>query len=646
MTIVLRSFLLATTAVPGVLSAQIAPDIETDSDTADAQTFVVTGTRSADPLPADRIGNSVTVLDETILERRQVRQVSDVLRDVPGIAVGHVPGQTQIRIRGAEANHTLVLIDGIEVSDPFVGEFDFSGLIADEAARIEVLRGQQSAIYGSDAIGGVIQYITLTGREAPGISGRIEAGSFGTVNAAARLAGVAGAVDYALSATLNSTDGTPDARNGTRDLANDTGALSLKSTWSPSEAFRLTGVARYSRGEVETNDSDNDPSSQTFGYQIDTPGSEVESEAFYGLLRAELGLLDGRWTHALTGQFVDTSRNGFDAGMRDFGNNGQRLKGSYETTFRFNTSGVQHRLTGALDVKRDRFRNTDPSGFAFSGERGIDNLGLVAQYDALIGDHASFGASIRRDDNDRFADTTTYRLQASYRFDTGTRLRAAAGSGVKNPTFYELFGYSDGRYIGNPDLKPERSEGWEVGVEQDVADGAATLGVTYFESDLESEIFTTYPAPTFIATSANRDTVSTQSGVEAFAQMRVGKAWSVNASYTYLNAREDGVREIRRPEHMGSVAVDWRAPAEAGGVTLVARYNGETGDNAFTDPSFIPVLVRLDAYVLVNLNADVRLNDHVDLFGRIENLANEDYEDVFSFETPGRSVFIGARARF
>ena len=173
MTIVWRSFLLATTAVPGVLSAQIAPDIETDSDPADARTFVVTGTRSADPLPADRIGSSVTVLDETMLERRQVRQVSDVLRDVPGIAVGHVSGQTQIRIRGAEANHTLVLIDGIEVSDPFVGEFDFSGLIADEAARIEVLRGQQSAIYGSDAIGGVIQYITLTGREAPGISGRI-----------------------------------------------------------------------------------------------------------------------------------------------------------------------------------------------------------------------------------------------------------------------------------------------------------------------------------------------------------------------------------------------------------------------------------------------------------------------------------------
>lgn len=646
MNIVLRTLLLATAAVPGPLSAQDAYDLDFDTAVADARNIVVTGTRSTDPLLADRIGSSVTVLDQTVLERRQVREISDVLRDVPGIAVGRVPGQTQIRIRGAEANHTLVLIDGIEVSDPFVGEFDFGGLIADDVARVEVLRGQQSAIYGSDAIGGVIQYITLTGREAPGVSGRIEGGSFGTVNTTLRAAGVEGTVDYALSATLNSTDGTPGARNGTRALADDTGALSLKSTWSPSGTFRLTGVARYARTEAEFNDSDNDFASPTFGFQIDTPGNEFKNEAFYGLLRGELDLLDGRWTHAVIGQIVDTSRDGFNATGRSFGSEGQRLKASYETTLRFETTGVQHRLTGAVDVERDRFRNTDPSGFAFSGRRGIDNVGFVAQYDALIGDNASIGAAIRRDDNNRFADTTTYRVQGSYRFETGTRLRAAAGSGVKNPGFYELFGFVDGRFVGNPDLEPERSEGWEVGVEQDLAEGAATLGVTYFESKLEREIFTTFPPPTFIATPANRDTVSTQSGVEAFAQARIGNAWNVNASYTYLRAREDGVREIRRPAHTASVAVDWRAPADAGGVTLIARYNGESDDNAFIDPSFIPVRVRLDDYVLVNLNADMKLSDRIDLFGRVENLADENYEDVFSFETPGRSFIIGARARF
>ena len=219
--------LLSSVLLPAPSLAQTI-DPAADPETSNTS-IVVTGNRATDPMPLDRIGGSVTVLDEQILDRRQVREVSDVLRDVPGVAVGRVPGQIQLRLRGAEANHTLVLVDGIEVSDPYAGEFDFGTLIADEASRIEVLRGQQSAIYGSDAIGGVIQYITLDGRDAPGAVARIEAGSFGMVNGAARIAGYSGDLDYALSATLNTTDGTPGARNGTRDLANDSGAVSLKS---------------------------------------------------------------------------------------------------------------------------------------------------------------------------------------------------------------------------------------------------------------------------------------------------------------------------------------------------------------------------------------------------------------------------------
>ena len=637
----LKAALLATALCPATAFAQATLD-----EDAATETVVVTGTRSADPTPADRIGGSVTLLDREALERRQTRAVSDILRDVPGVAVGRVPGQTQVRLRGAEANQTLVLVDGIEVSDPFAGEFDFGTLPADEAARIEVLRGQQSAIYGSDAIGGVIQYITATGREVPGVSARVEGGSFGTINTAARVGGVAGDLDYALSATLNSTDGSRGARNGTRDLADDTGALSLKSTWSPVANVRLTGVARYMRTEAEFNNSDFDPASPTYGFQIDSPGVRFENEAIYGLLRGEADLLDGRWTHALTGQIADTERKGFADDDRVSGNEGQRLKGSYETTLRLGAGEVRHLLTAAVDVERERFRNTDPSGFASTGRRQVDNVGIVGQYELRLGERASVGASVRYDDNDLFADTTTYRIQGSYRFETGTRLRAAAGAGVKNPGFYELYGFDSGRFIGNPDLKPEKSEGWEVGLEQKLLDERATLGITYFDSELKDEIFTTF-SPAFIPTPGNRDTLSKQRGVEAFAQARLGAQWRIDAAYTYLRARENGVRETRRPSHTASVAVDWRAPQDRGGVTLVARYNGDTVDGAFIDPaSFSPVRVRLDDYLLVNLNADVKLTDGIGLFGRVENLGGADYEDVFSFETPGRSFFIGARARF
>lgn len=641
----LPAIIAAGFAVP--LSAQSVPLADTSSDvSADDEAIVVTGTRSAEPVRVGQSGSSISVLNAQVLEQRQTREVSDILRDVPGVAVSRIAGQTQVRLRGTEANQVLVLIDGIEVSDPFAGEFDFGTLAADLAARVEVLRGQQSALYGSDAIGGVIQYITLSGREAPGISARIEGGSFGTLNGAARIAGAAGTVDYALSGTLNTTDGTPNARDGTRDLSNDQGELSGKANWQLAPNVRLGTVLRYSRVEGEFNDSDNDPTSPTFGLIVDTPGNRFVNEAIYGLVRGELDLFEGRWTHAVVAQFADTSRDGYNENDRTFGNTGQRLKGSYETTVRLGTDRVRHDLTLAVDAERERFRNTDPSSFAFTGRRKTDNLGIVGQYTLAISDNAGFGAAVRRDVNSRFADTTTYRLQGSYRLDSGTRLKAAVGSGVKNPGYYEQFGFIDGRFIGNANLKPEKSEGWEAGIEQEFGQGLGTIGATYFQSTLRDEIFTTFPPPDFIATPANRDRTSKQHGVEAYANLRPGPQWRINGAYTYLRARENDLPEVRRPSHIGSLAVTWLAPRDKGNITIVARYNGATDDLAFTDPSFIPVQVRLDEYVLVNANAEYSLGDRVALFGRIENLLNEDYEQVFSFANPGRAAFVGIKARF
>jgi len=612
-------------------------------DVTDSEDVVVTGTRGSSPVPIDTRGDAITVIDDAALQQRQVRSVSDVLRDVPGVAVSRIPGQTQVRLRGSEGNHVLVLVDGIEVSDPFAGEFDFGTLAADQAARVEVLRGQQSSLYGSDAIGGVIQYITLTGREAPGLSGRVEAGSLGTLNAAARAAGVSGDLDYALSGTINTADGTSNARTGGRDLKNDTGAASLKSTWVPLPNVRVTAVARYSRTAAEFNGTENNTRSPLFGQIVDTPGNRLRNRAWYGLVRGEADLLDGRWSHALTAQVADTKRDTFNAGGRNSGDVGSRYKGSYETTLRLGTDAVTHLLTAAVDLERERYRNTDPSGFAFTGRRGNDNVGVVGQYELRLGDRAGIGGSVRYDDNDLFRNTTTYRVQGSYRLDTGTRLRAAAGSGVKNPGFYELYGFVDGRFIGNAALRPEKSEGWEAGVEQQLRGGAVTLGATYFDSRLKDEIFTTFPAPAFVATPANRATTSKQRGVETYLNARLGQ-WRVDATYTYLHAREAGAEEVRRPPHIASLAVNWTGDRLS--LTGVARYNGRTDDVAFTDPSFVPVRVRLDDYVLVNFNADYRLTNRLSIFGRVENLFDERYEDVFSFTNPGITAVGGVRAKF
>ena len=627
-------------------SAALAVPLTFASARAPKETIIVTGSRGSEGVDYRLLGGSATLLNAGALEARQTRLVSDILRDVPGLAVNRSAGLTQVRIRGAEGDHTLVMIDGIEVSDPYHGEFDFGMLIADDSARIEVLRGQQSALYGSDAIGGIIHYITATGAEAPGLRLRAETGSWGSANASVRAAGVRGGLDYALTATLSSTDGTADAIGGSRDLGRDSVAVSFRTVWTPAPNARLIAVGRYAWSDLDFNNTDYDPSSPTLGYTIDSPGSYVRNSAFYGSLRGEVDLLDGRWTHALSAQFADTVRDGYDYDAPSYGDEGRRLKASYESALRLGTRRASHRFGFALDIEQERYRNTDPSGYAFSGARHNRNMGLVGTYDLVLDERFALGAALRFDDNQRFDEAMTYRLQASYLFDTGTRLRGATGSGVKNPGYYALFGYVDGRYIGNPNLRPEKSKGWELGVEQSLADDAVLIGATWFDSRLHGEIYTSYPAPDFVATPANRTTKSTQKGLETFAMLRLGTAWRIDAAYSWLKARENGVEEVRRPRHTGSAALTWRAPDDRASVTLVVRYNGRQKDLAYTDPSFIPVRTTLDDYMLVNLNGVVRLSANVSLTGRIENLFDEEYQELFGFRGAGRAAFVGLSARF
>lgn len=631
---------------PTAAMAQGNPTLPTTD--AAGNDIVVTATRSGEGVELRDLPASVTLLGADDLRERQTRLVTDILRDVPGVAVSRTPGgTTDIRVRGTEANHVLVLVDGIEASDPFQGQLDFSTLLADEAARIEVLRGQQSSLYGSDAIGGVIHYITLTGREAPGFSVRAEGGSFGTAAGGARFAGFSDTLDYTVSASGFRTDGVPSARGGERDIGSTLANATAKLTWTPSATFKLTGVGRYSYTDALTNDAESDPTSPLFGYTVDSPGARNEINAVYGLVRADLALAEGRWTSALTAQLADTTREGVDSFGGSYGSKGRRYKGTFESSYRFGSDTAVSRVTGAVDFEREEFENTTPSSFVFQGRRATENWGLVGQYELTVDDAFSAGASIRHDANTRFDDTTTWRAQAGYRLPIGLRVRGAYGTGVKNPGYYELFGYSDGRYIGNPNLRPEKSEGWEAGADYDLAGGRATIGATYFDSRLKGEIYTTYPAPDFVATPANRTTRSSQHGVEVFASARPIAQLKFDLAYTWLDAEENGVEEQRRPRHNASFNTTVFSQDQRFSGTLTVRYNGRQRDITFTDPTYATSpIVTLREFVLVNLNAEYRITDGISVFGRVENLLDEDYEEVFSFATAGRAAYGGIRARF
>ncbi|MBA4164405.1 MAG: TonB-dependent receptor [Erythrobacter sp.] len=608
-------------------------------ETPDKVPILVTASRAEEPLTIDRYAGSASVISADDLAARQTRNLADVLRDVPGVAVSEVAGQTQLRLRGSEGNHVLVLIDGIEVSDPFAGEFDIGALQAEIGARVEVLRGPQSALYGSDAIGGVVAYQSASACGGAPLSGYAEGGSFATFNAAAH-AGLCGdGRELALGATFVSTDGSPNARGGTRNIGRDSLTLTAKGSAELAPDLVARAVARRVSTRGDFNDQDFNPVSPTLGLVVDSPGVRFTNDAFYALGGLNL-VASPDWTHDLSAQIADVTRDSFADEQRTFGSKGQRLKASYATSLNLAGPVFAHRLTFAADWERESFRNTDPFGFAFTGRRSTRNVGLVGEY-ALAGGGFDLSAAIRRDFNDRFADATTLRIAGAVDAGPATRLRASYGSGIKNPGFYELYGFVDGRFIGNEDLKPEKSTGWEAGIDHSLAGGVARISATWFESDLDDEIFTAFPPPDFIATPTNRQTKSTRKGLELSAQVKIGPQLSFEAAYTWLDAREDGVEEVRRPANIASAVLTWTAPEDAASANLIIRHNGAADDFAFTDPSFVPLVVRLDDYTLVNFNARIRLSGKVELFARAENLLDERYEPVFSFVAPGRTVIAG-----
>jgi len=638
--------------------------------------IVVTATRSGDAIPINLIGSSVTVIDDRDLRDRQTRILSDVLRDVPGVAVnraGAIGGLTEVRIRGAEGNHTLVFVDGIKVDDPYNGEYDFGTLLADENGRVEVLRGQQSSLYGSDAIGGVISYTTLSGRERPGYSVRAEGGSMGTFSGGARAAGVIGdQFDYALSASYYRTDGYPVAPEGKLDTGSKSLGATAKVNWTPAPNFKLTAVGRYSLTRADQNDQEiADTSPIVRGYPvitaIDTPGDRTRNRGWYGLIGASWDLFDGAWTNAASAAITDNKRDN-QGPFGPYGDVGRRYRTTFDSTVRFGNDHVKNRFTLGMDYEREEFRNTTPGTGVDRSQHALETFGYIASYDLTVDERLAIGASARIDHYSLFQDAATYRATASYLFPTGTRIHAAYGTGIKAPTPGELFGYSDGTYIGNPELQPEKSKGWEAGVEQAFLGQAAKIGATYFRNRFLNQIDTAYVfdpvSGNYLQQSYNESTRTRQQGVEVYASANVSD-FRLDASYTYLKAPQiidalagpaptDGstqypvpvrTQAVRRPKNIASVNVTYAPEALPFTATVTVRYNGRQRDYAF-NADYNRLLVDLKAFTLVNLNATYDLGRHVQLFGRIENLLDKKYQEVFTFDTPGRAAYGGVRVKF
>ncbi|EBV3599840.1 TonB-dependent receptor, partial [Salmonella enterica subsp. enterica serovar Virchow] len=373
---------------------------------------------------------------------------------------------------------------------------------------------------------------------------------------------------------------------------------------------------------------------------------------FLGSLGATYVSLDGALTQKARFTGSDTHRDNYASakGGSTSYDDGNRYKGSYQASYQFDTPGLlgaKHQITGGYDWQRETFA---PSHLTQTFSR--ESNSLVGEYRGEFADQFYVNAAARHDFNDRFKDATTFSLSGAWKVPgTQSRLHASVGTGITNPTFFEQFGYIPATFVGNPNLKPEESFGWDIGLEQGFFDRRLVLDATYFNQDLTNEIATVYGGPpNYPSTPINRGGKSKRQGVELSATVDLQNGFTATAMYTYTDATEQTaaggprVEEVRRPKHSGSLGVAYVFYDQRARVFADAVFNGRMEDVAFVPG--LPPRVSLDAYTVVNVGGSFKINDHLEAYGRVENVFDEKYQEVFGYSTPGRTAFAGLKGSF
>jgi vitamin B12 transporter len=626
------------------LCALVTGAVQGADDIAALEDLVVSASRNA--LPANRIGSAVTVITREDLEARQLPYVADVLRDVPGLTVsraGGLGGITQVRIRGAEGNHTLVLIDGVEANNPVSGsEFDFAHLSSADVERIEILRGAQSALYGSDAIGGVINILTRSADGGSELDVRAGGGSLGTSELAVRLSGGDERRFGSLSVSRFRTAGNSVAVGGLEEDGHNNLTAGARGTVIINDRLRIQASWRGSESETDSDDFDFVfPATPTQGLLIDSNDRAAFRESL-GQLQVELESPEGAWLHRLQVGHSSSATTFSADGLFNSTSQGERLRVGYQTSA---SLADRQRLTLAVEHEALDYSNQGASALALENQRqSTDQTSGIAEYQIGLG-RTDLSASLRHDSNQRFDNATTYRLTASIALKNTVRFHASAGSGVTNPGFFELFGFFPSSFVGNPDIKPEKANSFDAGVEAGLFDDRLTLDVTLFKANLQNEIATVFDFTDFTSKAVNLEGDSHRSGAEVALRADFSPWWQLNASYTYTDTEQpDGRSELRRPRHVAAFDNTLQFYGGRGRLHLGVDFNGAQEDLelVFATPSD---RVRLGSFTLVHAAGDWAVSDRWRLYGRVENLLNRDYQEQFAYAGRGRTFLAGFELR-
>ena len=593
------------------------------------------------PLEAKAYGRAYTVITADEIARRGVTSLQEALRAAPGVSVvSSGETQTKVRIRGGESNHTLILIDGIELNESGNGDYTLTGLSLDDVDRVEILRGPQSTIYGSNAMAGVVSIITKKGSKI-GIEqgGGVELGGQGTRAANYFLRNRTERGGVALTFGARHTDGEDGSRSGgdteynnqeTLGLNGDyrlgetvTAGFTLRRTW---QDYGYDGTIPF--GTVITDPAD---------YIIDAPLTARRNQVA-GSVWLEADGLGGRLRHRVSLSGMNEGSDYFNAGVPNGDNAATQRAIKYSGSFALGDVSVDQanqKLNFALENETESYAASFTGGDAFTRE----SQSIALEYQGRFDSGVDLQAGVRHDFNQVFEDATSWNIAAAWQIPgQNIRLRGSVGKAIVNPTMFEQFGFFAGSYVGNPDLKPEESLGYDIGADFQLANGRGNLNVTLFNNTVKNLI------TGFGNTSVNLPGKSKRRGVELGYAMQATDWLSVAADYTYTHARSAaGVRLVRRPMH----ELGLRATAEfnggRGAVSADLRHVGGSYDTQFWG-SF-PTL-KLKDFTVVNLGARYDLTDNVQLTSRVTNVFDQDYSETWGYYGQGRTAYVGLSTKW
>jgi len=564
------------------------------------------------------------VIDAEEIERRGWLFAADALETVPGASVsrnGAFGGITSVRLRGAASDKTLVLIDGVPVNDPSQpsGGADLASLELSDVERIEVLSGPQGSLWGSDAIGGVIAFVT---REPEGLRLEAEAGSLQTVRGALSAGRRTNAWAVGVAASGFRTDGISKAAAGTERDGFDSRTVALTGRLRLTDRLALDGRARWNESETGV---DGFPAPLFVLADTDEVYRTETRSGSARLRAADLHGLD----HALSlGLYAyDRAQSGGDFPYRYTAD-----RGVWRWTAERNRADEP--VSFVLGVEREEAR-ADLS----TGEGDQDATSAFAVARARLGGRLTATASLRRDEPDRYDGQTTRRVSAVYELGVGLRLSGAWGQGFKTPTVSQTL--CDFCWPAGPalDLKPERAEGWDLGLDWRSPDGRFEASLLAYRLEVEDQIDFVFGPATFTSRYQNIDRTRTR-GLDAEVSAELGRGLRVAAAYSRTDARDvsTGERLLRVPEHAGSMSLDWTG--ERARASLTVRGEGEQADVDGFSPA------TRDGFVVADLSAGLRLTETAEATLRIENLADETYQEALGYGEPGRGVYVGIRLRY